>query len=135
MNENTSNQDGANNSPQQPIQNSNPNPAPNPVPTQNQIPNQPVNQNAIVKKNPWLWIIGGCLIIAILIVASIIFVGWRGAKKVGNEIKKYEPTAENLKNNIDKLSKEAEEWDKKSQELQENLPDPEDFSEELNQME
>lgn len=112
MDENIPNQGGVNNSPVQPAQNPNP------------VPNQPVGQTVIVKKSsPWPWIVGGCLIVVLLIIASIIFAGWWGAKKVKNEIEKYEPTMEGVKNNIDKMNKEAEEWEKKSQELQKNMPD------------
>jgi hypothetical protein len=118
MDENIPNQGGINNPPQQPVQT----PIPNPAPTPNPVPNQPVAQTVIVKKSPWPWIVGGCLLIVILVIGAFVFLGWWGARKVKDEMNKYQPTMDNVKNSVDEMNKQAEDWQKKSQDLQKNVP-------------
>ncbi len=93
-------------------------------PVQPAQPAQPAQPQTVIiqKSSPWPWIVGGCLMLVILIIISIALAGWWGVRKVKEEVKKYEPTAESLKNNMDKLNQEAADWEKKSQEFQENLP-------------
>jgi hypothetical protein len=118
----TPNTGAVNNSPTPPVQ-------PTVPPTQPAQPVQPAQPNQaqtviVQKSSPWPWIVGGCLTLIVIIMISVFLVGWWGIKKVKNEVKNYEPTAESLKSNLEKMNKDAEEWEKKSKELQENLPDP-----------
>lgn len=75
------------------------------------------------KNNPWPWIVGGCLIIFIIILLVIFLLGWLGIREAKKQINKYEPTIEDVKENIDKLNEEGEEWQKKSAEFRDALPD------------
>lgn len=43
------------------------------------------------------------------------------------EMEKYTPSAQKIQENINRMNKEAEGWEKKSQEFQENLPNPEEI--------
>jgi hypothetical protein len=79
------------------------------------------------KSSPWPWIVGGCLLIVIIIMAAIFGLGWWGARKLKTEIEKSQ-TIENVKNNVDKMGKESEEWQKKSEEMRNSLPNPEDLN-------
>ena len=83
------------------------------------------------KSNAWKWILGGCLFVVIISLIAMVALGWWGARKVKNEIKKYEPNLEEIKNNMEKMSKEGEGWQKKSEEFRNTLPNPEDFQNEV----
>ena len=63
---------------------------------------------------------GGCLGIVVLAILAMVLLGWWGARKVKKELEKYTP-------NIKELKENTEEWQKKSEEFRENLPNPEDF--------
>lgn len=79
------------------------------------------------KTSPWVWIIGGCLIILVLTIGVIGFLGWWGYQKAKVEIQKQQPGLEQFKENLEKAGKEAEELNKKAEEIQNSLPNPEDF--------
>jgi cytochrome c-type biogenesis protein CcmH/NrfG len=98
-----------------------------PVEKQNQPPVQPAVPPAAKKSHAWIWILGGCLGIVIIGVIAMVALGWWGARKAKKELEKYTPGLEQMKENADKWSKESEEWEKKAQELQNSLPNPEDF--------
>jgi len=107
-----------------------------PTGTQNQTPPAPAQPAspppaqtppAQKKSNAWIWILGGCLGIAILAMIAMVALGWWGARKAKQELEKYTPDLEEMKKNADEWSKEAEEWEKKSKEFQESLPNPEDM--------
>lgn len=83
------------------------------------------------KNSPWSWIIGGCVLIILIAVGSMATLGWWGARKVKKEMQKYTPSAERMKENLDRMNEEAAEWEKKSQELRETMPDPEDLQNQL----
>jgi len=75
-----------------------------------------------------LWIqysVVGILVLAGIVLAAL---GWWGAKKAKKELEKFQPNLEEMKENADKWNKESEEWEKKSKEFRENMPSPEDFS-------
>lgn len=96
-----------------------------------QMPQQPVQQPAPVqseqkkKSHVWAWVLGGCLMVLILGFIAFLALGWWGVKKVKNEI---QPGIDDIKGNIEKMSKEGEEWEKKSKEFRESLPNPEDVT-------
>ncbi|OGI26156.1 MAG: hypothetical protein A3J76_01770 [Candidatus Moranbacteria bacterium RBG_13_45_13] len=113
--------------PQAPVQQATPPPPPMP-PVQGPPTGQPGQIPPAQKKShAWIWILGGCLGIVILIGIAIVALGWWGARKAKRELEKLQPNLEEMKKNADQWSKESEEWQKKSQELQENLPNPEDM--------
>ena len=87
----------------------------------------PTAASPVKKSHAWAWILGGCLTIVILVLITLGVLGWWGAKKVRDEIKKYEPGMESVKENIDKMNKESAEWQQKAKELQEKMPNPEDL--------
>lgn len=120
-------------------------PAPEPGPG-SQIPVQsPVNTPPVIPAQPaapmpapvqskshvWAWVLGGCFMIVIIGMIAVAVLGWWGFREAKKEINKYAPDVESVKQNIDKMSKEGEAWEKKSQELRESLPNPEDFSKEM----
>jgi hypothetical protein len=98
-----------------------------PPPAQPQPSAAPVQK----KSHVWLWILGGCFTILVIIMAVVVVLGWLGARKVKREMEKYQPNIEGIKDNIDKMSKEGEEWEKKSKEFRESMPNPEDLEKQL----
>lgn len=100
--------------------------------TENQKPfSQPTNEAEIAirkKTSPWIWVIGGCLIITLLTMSMIIFVGWWGYKKAQNELQNQQPNIEKFKNNMEEAAKEVEEWEQKSKELRNIVPDSENLT-------
>ncbi|KKP58890.1 MAG: hypothetical protein UR51_C0002G0043 [Candidatus Moranbacteria bacterium GW2011_GWF1_34_10] len=93
--------------------------------------NQPTNEAEInIKKKTslWVWIIGGCLIITLLTMSMIIFVGYWGYKKAKNELQNQNPNIEKFKNDMEEAAKEIEEWEKKSKELRNAIPDSENLT-------
>lgn len=101
-------------------------------PTENKQPiNQPTNETEMVikkKTSPWVWVISGCLIITLLTMGLIIFVGWWGYKKAKNELQNQKPNIEKFKNDMEEATKEVEEWEKKSKELRNIVPDSENLT-------
>lgn len=113
--------------PSAPVQQAAPPPPPIP-PVQGPPTGQPTQIPPTQKKShAWIWILGGCLGIIILVIIAVVALGWWGARKAKRELEKLQPNLEQMKENADKWSKESEEWQKKSQELQESLPNPEDM--------
>jgi hypothetical protein len=96
-----------------------------------QPPTSAPNQPAQPKSKVWIWILGGCLAIVVLAIIVLVALGWWGARKVKNEIQKYTPDMERMKENTDKWNKESEEWQKKSEEYRENLPNPDELQNQL----
>ena len=74
------------------------------------------------KASPWIWIISGCLIIAVLTMVMFGVMLFWGYHKAKQEIKKQQPNIENFQNQLEQTGKNAEEWNKKTQELQKNIP-------------
>lgn len=102
---------------------------PTPPPAAPQIPPAPV-ANPVpqpVSHNPWPWIVGGCLMIVILIMATTAILIWWGARTVQKEIKESD-AVERIEKSIEKATQEGDKWQKKSEEFRESMPDPEDFS-------
>lgn len=87
-------------------------------------PAQPVQK----KSHAWAWVLGGCLTVVILGMIAFLALGWWGMRKVKNEI---QPNIDNIKSDIEKMNKEGEEWEKKSKEFRESLPNPEDITNDL----
>lgn len=79
------------------------------------------------KSSPWPWILGGCLLIVLVAIGSMAALGWWGARKVKKEIEKYQPSIDKTRENFDRMNREAAEWEKKSEEFRESVPNPEDF--------
>lgn len=100
----------------------------------NSAPTQPAAQNPAPatpqtkKTSPWVWVISGCLIIVVLTMGVIGFLGWWGYHKAKDEIKKQQPNFEQFKGDLEEAAKEAEKWEKEAQDLQNNMPNPEDFN-------
>ena len=82
------------------------------------------------KGSPWPWIMGGCLICVILIIGAVLFAGWWGYRTVKKDIQDSSAT-DGIKNNIDNMNKEGEAWQKKSEDLRNNMPDPEELSNQM----
>lgn len=70
----------------------------------------------------WVWILGGCLVICLLIVIGVMALGYWGVKKVKKEIREYEPQMEEIQESVEKLNGEAQELQKKTQEVREGMP-------------
>jgi uncharacterized coiled-coil DUF342 family protein len=70
-----------------------------------------------------------------LIVVAVVGLGWWGMreakKEINNQMNKYEPTLDSMKENADRFSKEGEEWQKKSEEFRNAMPDPEELQKEM----
>jgi Tfp pilus assembly protein PilO len=93
--------------------------------------NQTVSRPAEKKSSPWPWVIGGCLLVVIIIAAIVVGLGWWGARKVKQEMQNYQPNVEGIKESIDEMNKEAEEWQKKSEDFRNSVPDPEELQKEM----
>jgi Tfp pilus assembly protein PilO len=84
--------------------------------------------------SPWPWIIGGCLLIVILILVAVVGLGWWGIREAKKEINNRinnNSILNEIEESADKFSKESEEWEKKSQDFRESMPDPEEFQKEM----
>jgi len=79
------------------------------------------------KSRAWLWLLGGCLVLLIIFLAGLGILGWLGIKQVKSVIQKYEPTIQDTQKNIDRMNQEASQWEKKSQEVRDSMPNPEDL--------
>lgn len=92
--------------------------------------NPSVNQapNTGNKKTPiWIWLLGGCLIIAVITILIFGFLGYWGFKKAKHEINKQKPEFEQFQKDMEKAGKDAEEWQKQADEIQKSMPNPEDL--------
>ncbi len=100
-----------------------------PIQQPQQNPQQPMPaQPAQKKSQAWAWVLGGCLTVVVLGMIAFLALGWWGMRKVKNEI---QPNIDNIKSDIEKMNKEGEEWEKKSKEFMESIPDPEDITNDL----
>lgn len=95
-----------------------------PVQPAGPIPAAPVQK----KSYTWAWVLGGCFAFMIIIMVIVLIIGWLGIRKVKKEIDNNQ-TIEDVKSGLDKMNRESEEWQKKSEELRNNLPDPEGLQE------
>lgn len=98
-------------------------------------PEPPTEVPSKKKISPWVWVLSGCAIIAILGFAATAFLGWMGYRAAKEEINKQAPGMKEFKERIDSTNKEAEKWSqeaeklqKKSQELQDMMPTLEDIN-------
>jgi len=97
-----------------------------------QTQEQPVVQQAaapapVKKSNIWLWLIGGCLTIVILIGVAVVGLGWWAASKVKKAIKENQPKLEQLQKDAEGWQKSAEDMQKKADKWQESIPEPDDL--------
>ena len=84
--------------------------------------------NTDKKKPPvWAWILGGCLIIAIITAAIFGFLGYWGFKKAKHEINRQKPGYEQFQKDMEQAGKDAQEWQKQADEIQKSMPTPEDL--------
>jgi uncharacterized protein HemX len=101
---------------EQPIQQPN-NPA---TPPQPQPPVQPQPAQGTSKGlKIFLWILGGCLALVLIIGIVIAGLVWWGAKKVKNELEKTQPQVEQWGK---EMQKQADEMQKQAEQMQKNLP-------------
>jgi len=75
------------------------------------------------KKPVWPWILSGCLVLIIIALVGIGILGWLGVRSVQNMVKQYQPTIDQTQQNIDDFNKEAQEWEKKSEQMRDSMPD------------
>ncbi len=108
-----------------------PQPAVTPPPVQTAPAQTPPSSQVPKSGSPWPWILGGCLLVVIITLIGVFLLGWLGMREVKKEINKFDPAIEDARENFDKMGKEAEEWEKKSQEFRESMPNPEEFSKEI----
>jgi len=87
-------------------------PQPQPVAGQNP-PSAPAK-----KTNVWVWILGGCLGIILIIGIVIAGLGWWAARKVKNVINENQPKLEEMQKNAADWQKQAEQMQK----LKEQMP-------------
>lgn len=116
----------------------NQNPTPDPAPAAPPVqptppPIQPVQPpvSQAKKSSPWPWIACGCIVVALIIAAAVLLLGWLAVREVGKKIDKFEPAFEQVKNTTEKFNQETDEWKKKSEELRNSLPDEKDLSGEI----
>jgi len=84
---------------------------------------QPVVTPAPQKKSyVWLWVIGGCLMIIILIFGAILAVGWWGAKKIKKGIEENQPRIEQWQKEAEEMQKNAEKFQEEMNKIQNNIP-------------
>ena|GEM_PF-1257160 len=95
-----------------------------PVPPANST-QMPAPESEKPKSQVWIWVVGGCLGLVVITLVGLAVLGWLGVRQVKKEIQKYDPTVQGVQSNIDKINKEAEEWQKKSEELRNSLPNAE----------
>jgi uncharacterized protein HemX len=92
--------------------------APQPAPAQSAAPRK--------KSQVWLWILGGCLTIIIIIGLVIGGLAWWGARKVKKAIQENQPKWEEMQKNAEDMQKNANDWQeqmkKTQEEMQNNLP-------------
>ncbi|MFA6974053.1 MAG: hypothetical protein WC238_04945 [Parcubacteria group bacterium] len=107
---------------------SQPAPEPQPVVAQPVVAQPVAPASAPAKKsNVWLWVIGGCLTILVLMGVAVLALGWWAAHKVKNAIKDNQPRLEQLQKDSEKWQKTADEMQEKADKWQKSLPDPEDI--------
>lgn len=80
------------------------------------------------KTSVWVWVIGGCL--TILVVIGIVIAGftWWAAHKIKNAIKENQPKLEQIQKNAEEWQKNADELQKKADKWQESIPEPDDLN-------
>jgi len=79
--------------------------------------------NAPAKKsNVWVWILGGCLGIILIIGIVIAGLGWWAARKVKNVIKENQPKLEEMQKGSEDMKKAAEEWQKQMEKVKDQMP-------------
>ncbi len=74
------------------------------------------------KSNVWVWILGGCLIIILIIGIVMAGLAWWGARKVKNVIKENQPKLEEMQKGTEDMQKAAEEWQKQMEKLKDQVP-------------
>ena len=94
--------------------------APQSTPQQQNTQGTPQQVPQTKKMSPWVWVLGGCLIICILIVIAVGLLGWWGAQKIKSE---YDKQAPNMQKMIDDAQREQKEWEEMSNDIQQDLSD------------
>jgi hypothetical protein len=74
------------------------------------------------KTNIWVWILGGCLVIILLIGVTMAGLAWWGARKVKNVIKESQPKLEEMQKGAADMQKAAEEWQKEMEKIKDQMP-------------
>ena len=92
---------------------------------ENHIDQTPLSHNTVEqpqkKKSPWLWIIGGCLGICLLIFVTLAILGWMAARKIKNEINEFSPQVDQFKESVEKVGNIQEQAEVISEEIQKNI--------------
>lgn len=79
------------------------------------------------KKPVWIWVLAGCLVLLIISLVGIGILGWLGIRQIKSLFQKYEPTVQQTQSNLELINQEAAKWQEKSQQLRDNLPNPDDL--------
>ena len=97
-----------------------------------QQPQQPVQPQPAAGQNPpaapakksniWVWILGGCLGIILIIGIVIAGLGWWAARKVKNVIKENQPKLEEMQKGAADMQKASEEWQKEMEKIKDQMP-------------
>jgi Tfp pilus assembly protein PilO len=77
------------------------------------------------KISPWVWAIGGCLLIVFLFMIAMGALGWWGYKAAKKELRKQTPTMEEFKQKLERAAEESDDIDKKTKRFHESLPNEE----------
>lgn len=96
-----------------------------PVLTPPTVPAQPAGQAqapAQQKSHLWAWILGGCFGIVIIFLIGLGVLGWLAVREAKKGLQQFQPGIQGVQNNVDQLNKEAQEWQKKSEQMRNNLP-------------
>lgn len=97
-------------------------------PTSPPSPNQPQTPSTPQQKSHALaWVLGGCFALLIVFLAGLAILGWLAYREAKKSVEQYQPTIQGVQGNLDQFNKEAQEWQKKSQQLRDAVPDPKDM--------
>ncbi|MFZ2188363.1 MAG: hypothetical protein WAV73_02250 [Candidatus Moraniibacteriota bacterium] len=92
-----------------------------------QIQSVPVSEviapEAKKKTAPWVWAIGGCLLIVLLFMIVMGALGWWGYKAAKKELREQTPAMEEFKQRMEKATRETDRPDKRTNELPRPVPE------------
>jgi predicted negative regulator of RcsB-dependent stress response len=93
----------------------------------NQIQSAPVSEvitpETKKKVSPWVWAIGGCLLIVFLFMIVMGALGWWGYKAAKRELRKQTPAMKEFQQKMEKANKESDEWEEESRSTRNSMPD------------